>query len=44
MLSEQFALSGQDKVSGRTAGSLAVDEGAPSPITLIYNWKPKVVK
>jgi hemolysin activation/secretion protein len=28
MLSEQFALSGPDKVSGRTAGSLAVDQGA----------------
>ncbi len=28
MLSEQFTLSGQDKVSGHTAGSLAVDEGA----------------
>lgn len=28
MLSEQFALSGNDKVSGHTAGSLAVDEGA----------------
>jgi len=28
MQSEQFTLSGQDKVSGNTAGSLAVDQGA----------------
>ncbi len=38
---QQYAVSSDGQ---RFLVNLAVDEGAASPITLIYNWKPKVGK
>ena len=38
---QQYAVSSDGQ---RFLVNLAVDEGAASPITLIYNWKPKAAK